>query len=116
MQALETDPQHALYVRAALEELLSWGPTEAQALIILNGLLRFHASPEARAASWRELAELHERMQDLLAGGEPGFDDLGDGLYVYLNRETAVQRAEADLEDALNATAGVSRNARPQAA
>lgn len=116
MQALESDLQHAQYTRAALLELLGWGLTEREAQIFLNALLRFHASPEARLNSWRELAEAHEKFIDLDGGADPGFDDLGDGLCVSLDRETALQRAEAELDELLDAVAGISRSTRRQAA
>lgn len=116
MQPLETDDQHALYTRAALEELLCWGHSENETLTILNAALRFHATPEARLHTWRELASLHRDLESIEFGGDTGFDDLGDGQYVTLDRETALERAEAALEEALDRAAGTTHTPHRKAA
>jgi hypothetical protein len=115
MQALQTDAKHANYVREALKELLTWEPTEREALVFLNAILRFHATPEARLDTWSQLVELYQVHQGLLGGADPGFDDLGDGLYIQVDRETGLQRAESELEDALDAAVGLLQG-RPLAA
>lgn len=117
MQALETDTQQALYTRAALEELLSWGAVDQlRAPLFLNAILRFHPTAEARMADWKRLVELYEDYDRIDRGDDLGYDDQGDGNYAPIDRLTALERAERDLEEALDAVAGVVPAAHPKAA
>jgi hypothetical protein len=108
MQALQSDLQHAKNVRAALEELLAWEPTEREVLIFLNALLRWHASEGARLATWRELQGLRLQLVDLQDGvADAGYDELGDGRCVPIDREAAIQRLECELDEALNSASQI---------
>lgn len=107
MQDLDIQTQHALAKRAALKRLLAWELTDDEAHDLLGAILFDGYTPGQRLDAWRAISGTHAELVRLRGGGDPGFEDEGDGVYRTADPDLLATRLEEELKAALDCAAGI---------